>query len=109
MVSTLVVLVALLIVHLLAPLSSHWLLPLCWPGATRRLAVGGASRETKCTDGMAPTVAPMSDVPKWPLVGNYRPDLFAGTAEYYAKYRVPYPAEMLEDLLQRAGVSGPVG
>ena len=34
------------------------------------------------------------------------PKLFAGTAESYARYRVPYPCELLEDLRHRAGVTG---
>jgi SAM-dependent methyltransferase len=33
-------------------------------------------------------------------------DLYQGTAGYYDRYRLPYPAEMLDDLVQRAGVSG---
>jgi ubiquinone/menaquinone biosynthesis C-methylase UbiE len=37
---------------------------------------------------------------------EYRRDLYRGTAEDYDRYRVPYPAAMLGDLLGRAGVSG---
>ena len=33
-------------------------------------------------------------------------DAFAGTATYYARYRVPYPAALLQDLLARAGLTG---
>ena len=32
-------------------------------------------------------------------------DPYAGTAEAYARYRVPYPAELLDDLRQRASVT----
>lgn len=32
---------------------------------------------------------------------SFAPDLYAGTAEYYARYRVPYPQAMLEELLDR--------
>jgi len=35
---------------------------------------------------------------------NLRRDAFAGTAEAYARYRPPYPPQMLADLLERAGV-----
>lgn len=31
-------------------------------------------------------------------------DDFSGTARYYARYRVPYPPALLDDLLRRAGV-----
>ena len=34
------------------------------------------------------------------------PKLFAGTAESYARYRAPYPRELLDDLRHRAGVTG---
>ena len=33
-------------------------------------------------------------------------DPYAGTAEAYARYRVPYPAELLDDLRHRASVTG---
>ena len=33
-------------------------------------------------------------------------DLFAGTAESYARYRLPYPEELLDDLRHRAGITG---
>ena len=33
-------------------------------------------------------------------------DAFSGTAAYYARYRVPYPQALLDDLLTRARVSG---
>jgi ubiquinone/menaquinone biosynthesis C-methylase UbiE len=32
--------------------------------------------------------------------------LYQGTAEYYDRYRLPYPEAMTEDLIARAGVSG---
>jgi len=47
-----------------------------------------------------------ADVPKWPVVPRYATDLFAGTAEYYDKYRVPYPDAMLNDMMKRAGTTG---
>lgn len=37
---------------------------------------------------------------------NYGPDLFKGTAEYYAKYRAPYPAELFCDIVQNFGLDG---
>ena len=43
----------------------------------------------------------MSDPPP-----NLSPDAFAGTAEYYLRYRLPYPTAMLDDLCERAGVTG---
>jgi SAM-dependent methyltransferase len=33
-------------------------------------------------------------------------DAFAGTATYYVRYRVPYPAGLLKDLIARAGITG---
>ena len=33
-------------------------------------------------------------------------DAFAGTATYYLRYRVPYPAALLRDLAERTGVTG---
>jgi SAM-dependent methyltransferase len=33
-------------------------------------------------------------------------DLYHGTAEYYDRYRLPYPQALIEDLIARAGVSG---
>ena len=37
---------------------------------------------------------------------NYPEDVFAGTATYYAEYRLPYPDALNIDLLKRAGTSG---
>lgn len=34
---------------------------------------------------------------------SFAPDLYAGTAEYDARYRVPYPQAMLDELLARLG------
>jgi len=36
------------------------------------------------------------------LPPNFRPDAFAGTAEYYARYRPPYPPVLFDDLITRA-------
>ena len=41
-----------------------------------------------------------------PIKPDFAGDLFAGTARYYADYRVPYAEEMLEDLRGRASVTG---
>ncbi len=39
-----------------------------------------------------------------------KPDLpanaFAGTASYYARYRVSYPESLMDDLIERAGITG---
>jgi hypothetical protein len=40
---------------------------------------------------------------------QFRPDLYQGTAQYYDRYRVPYPASLLDDLVARAGVSALAG
>jgi hypothetical protein len=40
------------------------------------------------------------------FVPNYSDDLYTGTAEYYARYRVPYPQVLIDDLRVRAGVTG---
>ncbi len=48
-----------------------------------------------------------SDPPaSWGLEPNYRVDLFAGTAEYYARFRPPYPPALIEHLTRRARISG---
>lgn len=36
---------------------------------------------------------------------NYRSEAFAGTAEYYARFRPPYPRELFDDLIARATLS----
>ncbi len=36
---------------------------------------------------------------------DFPKDAFAGTATYYARYRVAYPKVMLDDLLKRARIS----
>jgi ubiquinone/menaquinone biosynthesis C-methylase UbiE len=37
---------------------------------------------------------------------EFRPDLYQGTADYYARYRVPYPVLLIDDLVTRAALSG---
>lgn len=37
---------------------------------------------------------------------EFRSDLYQGTADYYARYRVPYPALLIDDLVVRADLSG---
>jgi ubiquinone/menaquinone biosynthesis C-methylase UbiE len=37
---------------------------------------------------------------------EFRADLYRGTADYYARYRVPYPAALVDDLVRRAALSG---
>jgi SAM-dependent methyltransferase len=44
--------------------------------------------------------------PSEPTRPNFPPDAFAGTAEFYLRYRVAYPAELLLDLAGRAGSKG---
>lgn len=44
--------------------------------------------------------------PDWLAVPNYPADAFAGTARYYARYRVPYPQALLDDLRRRAAITG---
>jgi SAM-dependent methyltransferase len=39
-----------------------------------------------------------------PLPPNFRPAAFAGVAEDYIRYRLPYPKPMLDDLLARAAL-----
>lgn len=41
-----------------------------------------------------------------PLEHCYSSDAFAGTAEFYARFRVPYPDDLLNELRLRAGISG---
>jgi len=40
-----------------------------------------------------------------PIVPDYPADSFAGTAESYARYRVPYPQDLIDDLRARAGIT----
>jgi SAM-dependent methyltransferase len=44
--------------------------------------------------------------PIWPITPEFPPDLFSGTARYYAQFRPPYPRELIEDLAVQAQVSG---
>ncbi len=37
---------------------------------------------------------------------NFAKDAFAGTADYYVQYRVPYPEALLADLLRRSSATG---
>jgi len=37
---------------------------------------------------------------------KFRPDLYRGTAEYYDRFRPPYPAELIDDLASRTGADG---
>ncbi len=37
---------------------------------------------------------------------DFPADAFVGTAAYSAKYRVPYPKALIDDLIERAGISG---
>jgi hypothetical protein len=66
--------------------------------------------EEKCCSGsyflLTLSVDPSADVSTWPEVPRYATDLFAGTAEYYDKYRVRYPDAMLNDMTKRAGTAG---
>ncbi len=47
-----------------------------------------------------------SETSRWPPNAEVPTDLFSGTAASYARYRVPYPVELLDDLRHRAGVTG---
>jgi len=40
------------------------------------------------------------------ILPDYPANLFAGTAQYYAQYRVPYPQEMIDHLRMRAALTG---
>ena len=37
---------------------------------------------------------------------EFRPDLYRGTALFYDKFRVPYPAPLLDDLCERTNATG---
>jgi SAM-dependent methyltransferase len=37
---------------------------------------------------------------------NFGPDLYRGTAEYYDRYRPPYPEALIDDLVLRTGADG---
>jgi SAM-dependent methyltransferase len=40
------------------------------------------------------------------MTPNFRPDLYRGTAEYYDRYRPPYPDALIDALVQRTGADG---
>ena len=40
------------------------------------------------------------------VTDGYTPDLFAGAAQYYARYRVGYPLAMLDGLATACGLDG---
>ena len=42
----------------------------------------------------------------WNPRPEFRSDLYQGTARYYDRYRVPYPAVLIDDLAVRAALSG---
>lgn len=37
---------------------------------------------------------------------RFRTDLYQGTADFYSRYRVPYPSALIDDLVRRTGLSG---
>jgi SAM-dependent methyltransferase len=37
---------------------------------------------------------------------DFRPDLYRGTADYYDRYRPPYPDALIDDLVRRTGADG---
>jgi SAM-dependent methyltransferase len=47
----------------------------------------------------------MTEAPQWPVEVDYPRDLFHGTADYYARYRPPYPPALFDDLLSTAPVT----
>jgi SAM-dependent methyltransferase len=47
-----------------------------------------------------------SGAPAWLPTPDYPAEAFAGTARYYARYRVPYPQVLLDDLRARAALTG---
>lgn len=49
--------------------------------------------------------ASSTSAPAWLAKPNFRDDLFRGTAEFYALYRPPYPAELFDDLVSRAQIA----
>ena len=44
--------------------------------------------------------------PAWPVNPDIPADAFSGTAESYARFRPPYPDELLDDLRRRADLTG---
>jgi len=49
---------------------------------------------------------PKGSAPDWYTAPAYPTDAFMGAAWYYARYRVPYPPALLDDLRQRAAITG---
>ncbi|MDF0668794.1 MAG: class I SAM-dependent methyltransferase [Nitrospira sp.] len=43
--------------------------------------------------------------PTWPVIPNLPTDLFKGAARDYAEFRVPYPQNLLEDLIERSSAA----
>ena len=46
------------------------------------------------------------NMPTHPIDPDYPAESFVGTADYYAKYRVPYPKELIDHLRASAGITG---
>jgi ubiquinone/menaquinone biosynthesis C-methylase UbiE len=46
------------------------------------------------------------EAPTHPIVPDHPAEAFAGTAEAYARFRVPYPQLLIDHLRTRAGITG---
>ena len=48
----------------------------------------------------------LTERPIYEPTQDYPADSFLGTAQYYARYRPPYPQELIDDLRRRSGITG---
>jgi SAM-dependent methyltransferase len=55
---------------------------------------------------MLPGCGGWDDDGEMEMTPQFRSDLYKGTAPYYDRYRVPYPATLIDDLAIRAALSG---
>ena len=78
----------------------------CW--FERERAVQDAKIAVQANMAAEPSMSQSGagQTPTRPIPSVLSTDLFAGTAEAYARYRPPYPGELLADLRHRSGITG---
>lgn len=66
----------------------------------------GSNKNIKCLHSLCREVIQkkVSVNPSNHIKPDFPPDAYAGTAVYYSRYRIPYPSELLEDLIKRSSL-----